>query len=191
MKPKTLQQAIKHFSDEQVCIDTIAALRWPTGPVCPKCGGTEHYYLATQKRWKCKECAKQFSVKVGTIFEDSAIPLNKWLVALWMLVNCTNGISSYEVGRDIGITQKSAWFVLHRLRLALHHKTLGKLGGEVEADETYTGGAARFMDADRKRRMIEGKAGWVGKTAVMGLLERKGKGPHFRSPRSYAACFAR
>ncbi len=175
MKPKTLQQAIRHFSDEQVCIDTIAALRWPSGPVCPKCGSTEHYYLATQKRWKCKKCSKQFSVKVGTIFEDSPISLDKWLVALWMLVNCKNGISSYEVARDLGITQKSAWFVLHRLRLALHDKTFGKLGGEVEADETYIGGAARFMHADRKKRMICGKTGWVGKTAVMGVLERKGK----------------
>jgi len=109
LKPKTLQQAIKHFSDEQVCIDTIAALRWPSGPVCPKCASAEHYYLATQKRWKCKKCSKQFSVKVGTIFEDSPISLDKWLTALWMLVNCKNGISSYEVARDLGITQKSAW----------------------------------------------------------------------------------
>ena len=109
LKPKTLQQAIKHFSDEQVCIDTIATLRWPSGPVCPKCASAEHYYLATQKRWKCKKCSKQFSVKVGTIFEDSPISLDKWLTALWMLVNCKNGISSYEVARDLGITQKSAW----------------------------------------------------------------------------------
>ncbi|MGA2095353.1 MAG: IS1595 family transposase [Candidatus Acidiferrum sp.] len=175
MKPTTLQQAIKYFADEQVCIDTVAALRWPNGPVCPKCEGTAHYYLATQKRWKCKKCSKQFSVKVGTIFEDSPIGIDKWLIALWMLVNCKNGISSYEVGRDLGITQKSAWFVLHRLRLALHNKTFGKLGGEVEADETYIGGAARFMHADKRKRMINGKTGWVGKTAVMGVLERKGK----------------
>jgi transposase-like protein len=174
MKPKTLQQAIKYFSDEQVCIDTVAALRWPTGPVCPKCEHKEHYYLASQKRWKCKKCGKQFSVKVGTIFEDSPISLDKWLVALWMLVNCKNGISSYEVARDLGITQKSAWFVLHRLRLALHDKNFGKLGGEVEADETYIGGAARFMHKDKKARH-KGATGWVGKVAVMGVLERKGK----------------
>jgi transposase-like protein len=174
MKPATLQQAIKHFSDEQVCIDTIAALRWPTGPVCPKCGSTEHYYLATQKRWKCKKCAKQFSVKVGTIFEDSPIGLDKWLVALWMLVNCKNGISSYEVGRDLGLTQKSAWFVMHRLRLALHEKTFNKFGGEVEADETYIGGLARNMHKDKKARH-KGATGWIGKVAVMGVLERKGK----------------
>src|SRR5271167_5124440 len=146
-QPKTLQKAIRHFSDEQVCIDTIASLRWPEGkPVCPSCEKTEHYYLATQKRWKCKECHKQFSVKLGTIFEDSPITLDKWLVALWMLVNCKNGISSYEVGRNLGITQKSAWFVLHRLRLALQEKSLIKLGGtqkEVEVDETFIGGKAR------------------------------------------------
>jgi transposase-like protein len=134
MKPKTLQQAMKHFSDEQICIDRIATLRWPNGPVCPKCRFAEHYYLATQKRWKCKKCAKQFSVKVGTIFEDSPISLDKWLIALWLLVNCKNGISSYEVARDLGITQKSAWFLLHRLRLALQNKNFEKLGGEVEAD---------------------------------------------------------
>src|SRR5271165_3073011 len=173
-QPKTLQQAVKYFSNEQVCVDTVAALRWPNGPVCPKCGSKEHYYLATQKRWKCKKCAKQFSVKVGTIFEDSPISLDKWLTALWMLVNCKNGISSYEVARNLGITQKSAWFLLHRLRLALHDKTFGKLGGEVEADETYIGGAARFMHADKKKRH-KGATGWVGKVAVMGVLERKGK----------------
>src|SRR5215469_500404 len=129
-KPKTLQEAIRYFSDEQTCIDTIAELRWPDGPICPKCGGKEHYYLASQRRWKCKnpKCYKQFSVKLGTLFEDSPITLDKWLAALWMLVNCKNGISSYEVGRDLGITQKSAWFVLHRLRLALHKRSLLKMG---------------------------------------------------------------
>ena len=177
MKPKTLQQAMKHFSDEQVCIDAVAALRWPNGPVCPKCGHGEHYYLATQKRWKCKKCSKQFSVKVGTIFEDSPISLDKWLIALWLLVNCKNGVSSYEVGRDLGITQKSAWFVLHRLRLALQSGSIGQLGGDgkhVEVDETFIGGAARFMHADRRKRMIT-KTGTGDKTAVMGILERGGE----------------
>jgi transposase-like protein len=178
-KPKTLQQAIKHFSDEQVCIDTVAGLRWPQGPICPKCGSDKNGYLATQHRWKCKnkECRKQFSVKVGTIFEDSPIGLDKWLIALWMLVNCKNGISSYEVGRDLGITQKSAWFVLHRLRLALQMGSIDKVGGEgkhVEVDETFIGGAARFMHSDRRKRMIT-ERGVKDKTAVMGILERGGK----------------
>ena len=176
-KPKTLQQAIKYFADEQVCIDTVASLRWPNGAVCPKCGHGEHYYLATQKRWKCKSCKKQFSVKVGTIFEDSAIGLDKWLIALWLLVNCKNGVSSYEIGRDLGITQKSAWFVLQRLRLALHNGNMDKLGGEgkeIEADETFIGGAARFMHPARRKRMIT-ERGVKDKTAVMGILERGGQ----------------
>lgn len=173
-KPKTLQEAIRYFSDEQTCIDTVAVLRWPDGPICPKCGYNEHYYLATQRRWKCKQCKKQFSVKVGTIFEDSAIPLDKWLIALWMLVNSKNGISSYEVGRALGITQKSAWFVMHRLRLALHNKSLDKLGGEVEVDETFIGGKARNMHMEQRKRRITAH-GAKDKTAVLGMLERGGQ----------------
>src|SRR6267143_1228732 len=175
--PKTLQQAVHYFSDQQVCINTIAKMRWPSGPICPACDGTEHYYLKTQKRWKCKKCSRQFSVKLGTIFEDSPISLDKWLVALWMLVNCENGISSYEVGRDLGITQKSAWFVLHRLRLALRAGSVEKLGGEgkqIEVDETFIGGAARFMHPERRKRMIT-ERGVKDKLAVMGILERGGE----------------
>jgi len=176
-KPNTLQQAIRYFSDEQVCIDTIAKMRWPEGPICPACKGTEHYYLKTQKRWKCKKCSKQFSVKLGTICEDSPISLDKWLIALWMLVNCKNGISSYEVGRGLGITQKSAWFVLRRLRLALQEKSLVKLGGEgktVEVDETFIGGLSRNMHKEVRARKIKGTGG-RDKTLVVGFLERGGK----------------
>jgi transposase-like protein len=172
--PKTLQQAIRYFSDEQVCIDTIAKLRWPNGPICPACDGTGHYYLKTQKRWKCKKCSKQFSVKLGTIFEDSPLSLDKWLTGLWMLVNCKNGISSYEIGRDLGITQKSAWFMLQRLRLALQTKSLVRLGGngkEVEVDETFIGGASRNMHADKRARRITAH-GPKDKTVVLGILER-------------------
>lgn len=141
-QPKTLQQAIQHFSDEQTCIDTVAKMRWPEGPGCPACGHKEHYYLKTQKRWKCKDCGKQFSVKLGTIFEDSPIGLDKWLLALWMIANCKNGVSSYEVHRAIGVTQKTAWFMLHRIRLAMKSGSIMKLGSEggpVEADETFVG----------------------------------------------------
>jgi transposase-like protein len=172
--PKTLQQAVRYFSDEQVCIDTIAKMRWPKGPICPTCEGAEHYYLKTQKRWKCKKCAKQFSVKLGTIFEDSPISLDKWLVALWMLVNCKNGISSYEVGRGLGLTQKSAWFVLHRLRLALQESSLVRLGGSgktVEVDETFIGGLSRNMHADKRARRITAH-GPKDKAVVLGILER-------------------
>jgi transposase-like protein len=175
--PKTLQAAIQHFSDEQVCIDTVASLRWPEGVVCPACGHKEHYYLKTQKRWKCKDCNRQFSVKLGTIFEDSPIALNKWLVALWMLVNCRNGVSSYEVHRAVGITQKSAWFVLHRLRLALQGNGIVKLGGEgktVEVDETFIGGKARFMHKSKKARATKpGTAKGMGNKAIVaGFFER-------------------
>jgi transposase-like protein len=186
-KPKTLQKAIQHFSDEQICIDTVAALRWPDGPVCPACGHKEHYYLKTQKRWKCKECTKQFSVKLGTIFEDSPITLDKWLISLWMLVNCKNGVSSYEISRALGITQKSAWFVLQRLRLALQDGSVEKFGGsgsEVEVDETYVGQKSQNMHKSRKLRFQQLRnmhqdtntptnSRYYGKTAVMGLLDRE------------------
>ena len=179
-KPKTLQQAIRYFSDEQVCIDTVAALRWPDGPVCPACEHKEHYYLKTQRRWKCKECYKQFTVKLGTIFEDSPIPLDKWLTALWMLVNCRNGVSSYEIARTIEVTQKSAWFLLQRLRLALQTGSIMKLGGSgtpVEVDETFIGGKARNMHKSKRLRVGHGigMQGGHGKTVVMGMLERGGK----------------
>jgi len=177
-QPKTLQDAIRYFSDEDVCIRFVAHLRWPDGkPECPACGHREHYYLASQRRWKCKNCWKQFSVKVGTVFEDSALNLTKWLPALWMLVNCKNGISSYELGRAFGVSQKSAWFMLHRLRLVLQVHSTVKLGGpgsEVEVDETFIGGAARFMSRERHKRMITAR-GVKDKTAVFGILERGGE----------------
>ena len=181
MEAKTLQQAIRHFSDEQVCIDTVARLRWPDGkPICPACGHKDHYYLASQKRWKCKECYKQFTVKLGTIFEDSPIPLMKWLPALWLLVNCRNGVSSYEISRDLGVSQKAGWFMLQRLRLALQEKSIVKLGGpgsEVEVDETFIGGKARNMHRAKRRRISDnvGLQGGGGKAIVMGMLERDGK----------------
>jgi transposase-like protein len=175
-KPQTLQQAIRYFADGQVCIDTVAALRWPKGVECPSCQKTDHYYLKTQKRWKCKECGRQFSVKLGTIFEDSPLTLDKWLCGLWMLVNDKNGISSYEVHRALGITQKSAWFMLQRLRLALQAKTLSKIGGpgsEIEVDETFIGGKARNMHKARRIKTKVRGGNW-GKTIVMGMLHRGG-----------------
>jgi transposase-like protein len=174
--PKTLQQAIKHYSDEQICIAAVAKMRWPGGiPVCPACGHKEHYYLKTQKRWKCKECYKQFTVKLGTVFEESPISLTKWLPALWMLVSCKNGISSYELASALGVSQKAAWFMLQRLRLALQDDFFGsKLGGEVEVDETFIGGKARNMHVSKRKRRITG-TGTKDKTAVVGILERGGK----------------
>jgi transposase-like protein len=175
--PKTLQQAIQYYSDEQVCIDTVARMRWPNGPECPACGHKEHYYLKTQRRWKCKECYKQFTVKLGTVFEESPLSLTKWLPALWMLISCKNGVSSYEIHRSLGVSQKAAWFMLQRLRLALQDGSIVKLGGgsaPVEVDETFVGGKARNMHKARRLRMKVRENNWS-KTVVMGMLERGGK----------------
>jgi transposase-like protein len=172
--PKTLLQAIEYFSDEQICIDAVASMRWADGPVCPECDTPNPYYIKTQKRWKCRECRIQFSVKVGTIFEDSPISLKKWLPALWLLCNCKNGISSYEIARDLGVTQKTAWFMLQRLRLVLKNPStlkIGTGGGPVEVDETWVGGKAKNMHAKKRQRI---KDGWERdhKTIVMGMLDR-------------------
>lgn len=173
--PETLMEAIKYFSDEMVCIEFVASLRWENGiAVCPRCESTENYFLKTRKVWKCKGCKKQFSVKVGTIFEASPIGLDKWLMAIWMITNCKNGVSSYEIHREIGITQKSAWFVLHRIRFAMETGSFAKLSGNVEADETFIGGLAKNMHKHKREAKIQGR-GSSGKTAVFGVLEQKGR----------------
>ena len=154
-------------------------MRWADGkPVCPKCGaeenGRKHYWLDTQKRWKCYSCRKQFSVKVGTMFEDSPIGLDKWLTALWLLVNCKNGVSSYEVARDISISQKSAWFVLQRLRHILKDTDIVPMGsGPVEADESFHGGKPKNMHRSRRPKLQVGMNGYAEKTAVFGMLDRE------------------
>lgn len=174
--PQTLIEAIRYFADLDVATEYVASLRWPDGPVCPACGlvDEKHYYLKTRRVWKCRSCKKQFSVKVGTIFEDSPLGLDKWLPAVWLIANCKNGISSYELARDLGIQQKSAWFMLHRIRLAMQTGTFEKLNGQVEADETYIGGKARNMHKSKREEKIAGR-GVSGKVAVLGLLERHGK----------------
>jgi transposase-like protein len=171
--PETLLEAVQYFADEDVALAFLANLRWPEGKqTCPACGSEdEHAFLKSRRLWKCRACKKQFSIKVKTIFEDSPIKLSKWLPAIWMLVNCKNGISSYELGRAIGVTQKSAWFMLHRIRLAMQSKSFDKLDGHVEADETFIGGKARFMHKDKRARVITG-TGTAGKVPVMGLLKR-------------------
>src|SRR5918996_5754934 len=141
--PNTLQQAVRYFSDPDAALQFVASLRWPEGVKCVHCGEGEPSFLKTRRIWKCRKCRKQFSVKVGTIFEDSAIGLDKWLPALWLLANAKNGISSYELHRALGVTQKTAWFMLSRIRLAMQTKSFAKMGGEggtVEADESYIGG---------------------------------------------------
>ena len=173
--PKTLQQAIRHYSDPDVCQQELADSRWPDGVTCPHCGSKDVSYLANQRRWQCKtkHPRRQFSVKVGTIFEDSPIGLDKWFVAVWLLGAAKNGISSYEIHRAIGVTQKTAWFMLHRIRLAMQVDDGGKLDGGIEVDETYIGAKARNMHKGKRARVLQGrKGGLSGKIAVMGLLQR-------------------
>lgn len=172
--PTTLLEAIRYFGDVEVATQFVADLRWPSGPVCPNCGGVEHSYLSTRRLWKCKECKKQYSVKVGTIFEDSALGLDKWLPAVWLIANSKNGISSHELGRSLGVTQKSAWFMLHRIRLAMQTGTFDRLDGEVEVDETFIGGKARNMHKNVRARKIRGTGG-KDKTVVVGVKQRGGE----------------
>jgi transposase-like protein len=172
----TLVEAIRHFADPDVTLNTMVSLRWPNGVCCPTCGRDDVRFIKTRRMWECKAVhpKKQFSAKVGTIFEDSPLSLDKWFVTIWMVANCKNGVSSYEVHRAIGVTQKSAWFMLHRIRLAMQAGSLMKAEGTVEADETFIGGLSKNMHKDRREKVIKGTGG-AGKTAVMGILERKGK----------------
>lgn len=177
--PNTLQEAIVYFSDSDRAFEYAKRFRWPDGNVvCPRCGKAKHSFLKTRRLWFCYVCQKQFSLKLGTVFEDSALGLDKWMTGFWMLVNCKNGVSSCELARTLGITQKAAWFMLQRLRLALQDDFFGsKLGGdsgEVEVDESFIGGKARNMHLTERKRRITG-TGTKDKTAVMGILERGGK----------------
>ncbi len=184
-EPKTLQQAILYFADPKNCLNYLVARRWPDGVTCPTCGRDDVSFLEKQNKWQCKSAHKQrqFSAKVGTIFEDSPLGLDKWLAAVWMIVNCKNGISSYEISRNLGVTQKTAWFMEHRIRLAMQSGSfLKKMSGQVEVDETYIGGKARNMHRSvLAKRVAEfstpytGRNQNIGKVAVMGLLERHGE----------------
>jgi transposase-like protein len=173
--PETLTEAIKYFADADTALNFMVSIRWADGnAVCPVCKSNNAAFLATRRLWKCRDCYKQFSVKAGTIFEDSALGFDKWLPAFWMIINAKNGISSCEVSRALGVTQKTAWFMLHRIRLAMQNGSMDKLSGEVEADETYIGGKARFMNSTQRSKRGRGTGG-AGKEIVMGLLERGGK----------------
>ena len=172
--PKTLSEAIRYFADPDRANAFVVTLRWPNGVICPHCEADKPSFLKTRRIWKCRSCRKQFSIKVGTIFEDSPLGLDKWLPALWMLANCKNGISSYELARALGVTQKTAWFMLGRIRMAMGTKTFKRFGGTVEIDESFIGGLSKNMHASRRRRMIRG-GGPADKTAVLGVLKRKGK----------------
>jgi transposase-like protein len=178
-EPKTLMEAIRYFADPDVCLAFVASFRWPNGVACPTCGSFDVTFVPSRRVWACKDRHPrwQFSVKVGSIFEDSPIALDKWLCAMWMLANAKNGVSSYEVGKAIGVSQKSAWFMLQRIRLAMEDGTFNKMNGEVEADETFIGGKARNMHKAKRTERITGTGG-KDKVAVMGLLQREGPDGH-------------
>jgi len=178
--PKTLQEAMVYFSDPQRAFDYAVKLRWPGGKVvCPRCGSAKHSFIKTRRIWFCYDCKKQFTVKVKTIMEDSPIGLDKWMAAFWMLANSKNGISSHELGRALGVTQTSAWFMLQRIREVMKgKKNTRKLGGgpgsELEADETFVGGLSKNMHRSRRLRVQQEDIGgvFVGKTIVQGILDR-------------------
>ena len=174
-EPKSLQEAIVYFSKPDNCVDYLAVRRWPKGVVCPTCGSESVKFLSERRLWQCgsHHPKRQFSIKVGTIFEDSAIGLDKWLTATWMLTNCKNGISSYEIARDVKVTQKTAWFMMHRIRLALQDESFGKLGGDgkhIEVDETFIGAKARNIHKHKRAH----KLGMANKAMILGVLERGG-----------------
>lgn len=182
-EPKTLREAIAYFADADNCMNYMAVRRWPDGVVCPTCGRKDARYLANQRRWQCKSvhAKRQFTLKTGTVMEDSPIGLEKWLPAMWLISNCKNGISSYELARDLGVTQKSAWFMLHRIRLAMKSGSflkLGYKGGPVEVDETFIGGKIKNMHKS-KRPVGTGHSGIavgsMAKAIVVGMLERNGR----------------
>jgi transposase-like protein len=175
--PKTLLEAVKYYADFDHCKAAMIEARWPDGVVrCPNCGSDHVKYLANARVWKCygKHPRPKFSLKVGTIFEDSPLGLDKWLPTVWLLMNSKNGVSSYELGRTLGVTQRSAWFMLHRVRKAMQTSTTVKLDGEVEVDETFIGGKARNMHVAQRQRRITGTGG-TDKTAVMGIVKRGGE----------------
>jgi transposase-like protein len=184
-EPKTLQQAIAYFADPDRCFEFLKKRIFPDGPVCPKCQSKEVRFISTRRLWECKSNhpKRQFSIKVGTIFEESPIPLDKWLTAIWMIANCKNGVSSYEIHRAIGVTQKSAWFMLHRIRVALRTGNFGKIGGEgseVEVDETFVGGKLKNMHKGKQARYraiseTGQLGGTMGKAVVMGMLDRNAR----------------
>jgi transposase-like protein len=172
-QPKTLTEAIRYFADPDVALRTMVELRWPNGVCCPTCGRGDPRFIATRRLWECKEKhpRRQFSAKVGMIFEDSPLDLGKWFAAVWMVANCKNGISSYEMHRALGVTQKTAWFMDHRIRLAMKTGSFLKMSGEVEADETFIGGLSKNMHKKERERKIKGTGG-AGKEAVLGIVER-------------------
>jgi transposase-like protein len=177
--PNTLQKVIIYLSDPKRCFEYAKQLRWPDGDVsCPRCEARNFNFMEPRKLWYCRNCKKQFTLKVGTIFEDSPISLDKWLIATWLLTNSKNGCSSYELHRSIGVTQKTAWFMFHRIRKMMHEDDVTPLAGEIEMDETFVGGKAKNMHKAKRAKLASHLAApgtFKGKTIVVGMLERKGR----------------
>lgn len=173
-QPETLLEAVVYFSDEDRAHAHFNAIRWPHGIACPRmgCGSADIRSLGSRRRWRCKDCGRDFSAKVGTIFEDSPLPLQKWLPAVWLIANAKNGISSMELHRALGVTQKTAWFMLQRLRTSLKIREDFQLAGEVEVDETYVGGKLEFKKALAKGHKMTGH---YDKQTVFGMVERGGQ----------------
>lgn len=176
--PQTLAEAIRLYADPEIAHRFVVAMRWPHAVACPRmgCGSANVHFITTRKTWRCNDCKRQFSTKVGTIFEESPLGYDKWLPAIWLITNAKNGISSCEIARGLGVTQKTAWFMLHRIRAAMKSGTFEKLAGPIEADETYVGGRRDRMSIRRRARFMKehgtNAGGAVGKAIVMGLLQR-------------------
>jgi hypothetical protein len=180
MEPTTLQQAILYFADPLNCREYLVARRWPKGVICPKCGSRNVLFLEKYSRWHCREKhpSPQFTLKTGTLMEDSPIGLDKWLTAIWMVVNCKNGVSSYEIHRALGVSQKTAWFLDHRIRLMLEDEYRNRLSGTIEMDETFIGGKVKNMHKSKRPKGpgVSGKpVGSTAKTIVVGMVERGGR----------------
>jgi transposase-like protein len=179
-EPRTLQEAIIYFADPKHCREYLMALRWPNGAICPQCGGMKVKFQEKHNRWQCasNHDRRQFTLKTGTVFEDSPLGLEKWLPATWLIASAKNGISSYELSRSLGVTQKSAWFMLHRIREAMKNGSIlkmgGRNGGPLEVDETFVGPKPQKMHRERRLRMQTAEHG-NRKAIVMGILDRESR----------------